>query len=75
MTIDVDMNVLRQSRAYRVLRFYKEQILREAGAVGEEDVTDLLADMRHFCARGDIDMDALIAASAVHYEMEKGEPQ
>ncbi|CAH1666143.1 conserved hypothetical protein [Hyphomicrobiales bacterium] len=41
-------------------------------AYGEDDVTDLLADIRHLCRAADIDFDRCDRVAAMHFEAENG---
>lgn len=44
----------------------------EAPAYGEDAVTDLLADIRHFCAAFSLDFDRCDRVAAMHFEAEHG---
>ena len=61
------------SHAEQTVRHYS----RIAGYKGEPDyeadITDLLTDLRHFCAQAGLNFDALFEASRCHYEAERKE--
>lgn len=44
----------------------------QAPAYGEDDVTDLLADIRHLCAAAGLDFDHCHHVAAMHFEAENG---
>jgi len=44
----------------------------EKYVVGEEAVTDLLADLQHFCAAEKLDFDRLLRSAQGHFEEETG---
>ena len=65
-------NEQRSARALGALTYYKGSCLYESGPAGsEEDVTDLLTDLRHYCARNKIDFEHLANISHAHYCEEK----
>jgi hypothetical protein len=61
-------NTARASFAGQTLRFYRD-------IVGSDDdetvITDLLADLRHFCDAAGLDFDAMIDSSFQHWNEEK----
>lgn len=68
-----DDNLLRQQRGQRALVFYNEQILKAGGQnLATDDLIDLLADLRHYCASAGIDFDAADEVAVTHFEAERG---
>ncbi len=58
-------NEERATRAENALTFYED--------VPEANVTDLLADLRHYCDRAGIDFDGAVQDSEMHHAAEKQE--
>ena len=60
--------------AYAVVNFYAKILtgtpLEQDGC--ENVVTDLLADIRHFCSERDLDFTGLLERATEHYEIESG---
>lgn len=63
-------NEERVNRITGTLDFYKRKMLGEGGPVTEDEVTDLLTDLRHYCQREAIDFEAALTMSAMHFEAE-----
>jgi len=64
-------NKVRQRRALETLRYYKTYQQKDVGDVtGEDEVTDLLADLRHYCGAHDISFVDAVRMSEQHYEGE-----
>lgn len=63
-------NSERASHAERTVRHYS-RIPGYGAPDYEADVSDLLTDLRHFCARAGLDFDELYEASSRHYEAER----
>ncbi len=66
-------NHLRAARAERLVRHYSRTPGFSGKADWEADITDLLADLRHFCARGRLDFDEMVQRSRHHYNAERKE--
>jgi len=65
-------NEERCERAIQTLEFYKAQCLMEDGPVGQDDLVDLLSDLRHLVARenGDYNFPDAVAISEIHFTEE-----
>jgi hypothetical protein len=63
-------NETRAERASVTLAAHKKA-LHETGESPEEDVIDLLADLRHYCHQNEIDFEAALQMSEIHFEEEK----
>ncbi|KAF0234884.1 hypothetical protein [Fundidesulfovibrio putealis] len=68
-------NEERRERAMQALEFYKAQCLGEGGQVGQDDLTDLLSDLRHLAAHEaeDFDFADAVRLSETHFEEEQDE--
>ena len=60
-------NKKRIARVTESLVFYKSEQLKEVGAVDRDTVTDFLTDLRHYCEKSDLDIEALFQCSCNHY--------
>ena len=60
-------NKKRIARVTESLVFYKGEQLKEVGAVDRDTVTDFLTDLRHYCEKSDLDIEALFQCSLNHY--------
>ena len=60
-------NKKRIARITESLVFYKGEQLKEVGAVDRDTVTDFLTDLRHYCEKSDLDIEALFQCSFNHY--------
>ncbi len=60
----------RTNRVTDTLGFYKHTALGESGPITEDEVTDILTDLRHYCQRESIDFEEAITMSAIHFEAE-----
>jgi len=63
-------NEERRERARHAVLQYKRVELKEAGDISEEDIIDLLTDLRHYTGK---EMNRLIAMSENHYYAEFNE--
>ena len=62
-----------ETRANRIEQFLETTApYNDEGQTYRESVTDLLADVRHFCDRWDIDFGAVDRLAYLHYTEEKG---
>lgn len=68
-------NEERRERAMQALEFYKAQCLGEGGPVGQDDLTDLLSDLRHLAAREfeDFHFADAVRLSEMHFDEEQDE--
>ena len=68
-------NEERRERAMQALEFYKAQCLGEDGPIGQDDLTDLLSDLRHLAAREveDFHFDDAVRLSETDFEEEQDE--
>ena len=66
-----EKNSERASHAERTVRHYSRVPGYRGEPDHEADVSDLLTDLRHFCARVGLDFDELYEASSPHYEAER----
>jgi len=64
-----------RERAYRAqctVQIYTEQLLKlPFDAASEENVIDVLSDLRHFCDLQGINFAHVLSLSKTHYEQEK----
>lgn len=65
-------NADRAERINRILPIYKREMLGESGTPDDGTVSDLLADLRHYCDREDLDFAVLDRVAYVNYTEEKG---
>jgi hypothetical protein len=63
-------NMKRANRAGSALRHYQKNGRKACGPVGEEDLIDLLTDLRHAAAKYSWDFDAAARISEGHYAEE-----
>lgn len=66
-----DQNKLRSDRAHGALAHYKADLLEESGPVYVDDLIDLLADLRHYCAESGINFDDAAKLAFAHFEAER----
>ena len=66
-------NLDRACRAERLVRHYSRTPGYSGEADHEADITDLLADLRHFCAGNRLDFDDIVRKSRLHFEAERKE--
>jgi hypothetical protein len=64
-------NETRAGRIDATLSYYKSDVMCERRESDEEDITDLLADLRHYCARRRLNFDAISRTSEMHFQAEK----
>ncbi len=63
----------RAARAEHFVRHYS-RVQGYSGEVDHEaDITDLLTDLRHFCAGAELDFEGMVRRSKLHYEAERKE--
>lgn len=64
-------NTERANRGVRAVQHYKARLLKESVPVGQEDLVDLLTDLRHWCRRsGTPSFSEAIEMSEQHYHEE-----
>ena len=72
-------NQERSIRAMTALDNYKVHILQDAGELGQDDLTDLLTDLRHLAGifkenfNENFNFKDAVRRSGVHYKIEKKE--
>lgn len=66
----VERNRQRGTRALGALAHYKAVEMREDGPICQDTVTDFLTDLRHYCARNDLDIEACLRMSQEHHQAE-----
>ena len=66
-------NARRARRAERTVRHYSRVAGYRGKADYEADIADLMTDLRHFCARGGLDLDEMAERSRRHYTAERKE--
>ena len=64
-------NAHRAKRAEQIVRHYSRVPRYRGQADYEADITDLMTDLRHFCARGGLDLDEIAERSRRHYTAER----
>lgn len=66
-------NFERGQRAYDALMYYKKELLIEGGhAIYDEEICDLLTDIKHLCGSHDYDFDACLRMATNNYNTERG---
>lgn len=63
-------NIVRAQRVATTLEYYKREQLGESGPLDETVLADLLADMRHYCERHQLDFVGLTQRADHHYTEE-----
>lgn len=64
------INEERAARAHETLEAHMELTGSDNLLVQEENVLDLLTDLRHYCAQQEINFDSALRMSEVHFERE-----
>ena len=68
-------NAIRCYRARKALEFYKHRQLTEAGPIGQDDLTDLLADLMHMSdGNPEWDFHKSVDLAQSHFLAEHGNP-
>ena len=70
---EVTGNARRAQRTEQIVRHHSRVPGYEGGADYEADITDLMTDLRHFCAGSGLDFDRMAESSRRHYEAERKE--
>ena len=63
-------NELRAQRAWQATRRYHQECDDSDGDTTDETITDLLADLMHFCDEQGIDFESCSRMATMHYEAE-----
>jgi len=65
-------NEQRADRADHALVYYRDRVLHEDdGPISQENIIDLLTDLRHLCNQQGIDFEESSKLSEIHFESEK----
>lgn len=64
-----DVNEERASRAALTMQYYS-CVSGNDGEPEQETLTDLLTDLRHFCAQAGVDINQAFRLAEMHYEAE-----
>lgn len=70
MTIE---NIERGQRAYDALLHYKKEVLIEGGhGIYDEDIVDLITDIKHLCDSHDYSFESILRMATSNYNAERG---
>ena len=66
-------NIERGQRAYDALVYYKKELLVEGGhSIYDEEIVDLITDIKHLCDSHDYNFDSIIRMATNNYNSERG---